>query len=519
MTRRLVQIGHDLSSLHASAQILLLAASAASQEHLSLLEYLFHNNAPMPSRIWQEVPAFVHKLAMRNVDIKVAAAKGDTTLHRVLGRCRGGSSCWVLDCNLCSTLRFALLTTLGEKDETTLIQIVASSRKIRATFGDAHTKRAGDQEISRVLRRLEKIIFASGALLQATHKSYLDNPTLDRHPQRWLSGKELEACLEILQRMVDLVKVDTPEKTVVQSEGGDHHDEQCRLPSEDKINEVIALFKLERSRFNSLLLAADFGKSRADHQQIPIVTPVTVPDVNQDACAQVGASSTDRVERTQRLDVVQDTDDRSSGHSRPRLEIDVLFIGRTGAGKSSLINMVRGIPDHSEAAAKVSHDARPCTAHTDTYSSSLEAGVRCRLWDTPGLDHLAASHYVTRLVDRIRHQPASQQARPTEVTRDRNTTPKPIILVWCIDVMMPDILSQLGGKDGVNISSSSWGYPIFPYSGSGDTAVDLRLSTWKIPRLSDTSSPSLLETLSLSQTSINSQGHKAAADNIRAVGK
>ncbi|KAF8127052.1 hypothetical protein EV363DRAFT_1223873, partial [Boletus edulis] len=56
MTRRLVQIGHDLSSFHASAQILLLAASAASQEHLSLLEYLFHNNAPMPSRIWREVP-------------------------------------------------------------------------------------------------------------------------------------------------------------------------------------------------------------------------------------------------------------------------------------------------------------------------------------------------------------------------------------------------------------------------------------------------------------------------------
>ncbi|KAF8127051.1 hypothetical protein EV363DRAFT_1346999 [Boletus edulis] len=95
--------------------------------------------------------------------------------------------------------------------------------------------------------------------------------------------------------------------------------------------------------------------------------------------------------------------------------------------------MVRGIPDHSEAAAKVSHDARPCTAHTDAYSYSLEAGVRCRLWDTPGLDHLAASHYVARLVDRIRRQPASQQARPTE-------GPKPIILVWCIDAMEFDIL-------------------------------------------------------------------------------
>lgn len=148
--------------------------------------------------------------------------------------------------------------------------------------------------------------------------------------------------------------------------------------------------------------------------------------------------------------LTQDTNERSSTHPRPRLDIDVLFAGPTGVGKSSLVNMIRAIPDHSEAAAKVSHYTplypRRCTAHTTFYPTSLEAGVHCRLWDTPGLDYTADIHsryFVVRLVDQIR-QSASQQTEPAEASRDRTGT-KPIILVWCIDTTTagnPDIWQQ-----------------------------------------------------------------------------
>jgi len=124
----------------------------------------------------------------------------------------------------------------------------------------------------------------------------------------------------------------------------------------------------------------------------------------------------------------------------PRCEIDVFFAGRPGVGKSSLINMTRGIPDHSEVAARVSHNGRPCTAHTTPYSSPLESCVHCRLWDTPGLDHVTVEdsnhHFMAKLVDWIR-QPAFQQPGLTEETRAPIRKAGPI-LVWCIDAITMD---------------------------------------------------------------------------------
>ena len=95
-------------------------------------------------------------------------------------------------------------------------------------------------------------------------------------------------------------------------------------------------------------------------------------------------------------------------------EIDVILVGESGVGKSSLINMVIGVPDGSRGAARVSNDVKPCTMHTTSYSTSLEAGLRCRLWDTRGIIEVAGTND-RGLGTRIR-QLASQQARELKPT-------------------------------------------------------------------------------------------------------
>ena len=117
MIRRLVQIGHDLSCSASSVQFLLMVRSAALEGHLSLLEYLFCINTPIPSGILfaEKTAPLVLDLTHRGVDIKAVVAKGDIMLHRVLRRCFEGSSCWTLDCERCSKLRSTLLTALGRK--------------------------------------------------------------------------------------------------------------------------------------------------------------------------------------------------------------------------------------------------------------------------------------------------------------------------------------------------------------------------------------------------------------------
>ena len=93
--------------------------------------------------------------------------------------------------------------------------------------------------------------------------------------------------------------------------------------------------------------------------------------------------------------------------------------------------MIIGVPDDSEEAAKVSNNVKPCTTHATSYSMSLEAGLRCRLWDTRGLNEAAGTNdgwFKTKI-----RELASQQARELKKAlrvRIRLATP---ILVWCID--------------------------------------------------------------------------------------
>ncbi|KAN0090973.1 hypothetical protein V8E55_004539 [Tylopilus felleus] len=62
----------------------------------------------------------------------------------------------------------------------------------------------------------------------------------------------------------------------------------------------------------------------------------------------------------------------------------VVFIGETGSGKSSVINLIAG-----RNLAEVSPDVQPCTGNFAHYDVPLAIEGRpgmCRLWDTPGLN-------------------------------------------------------------------------------------------------------------------------------------
>jgi len=58
----------------------------------------------------------------------------------------------------------------------------------------------------------------------------------------------------------------------------------------------------------------------------------------------------------------------------------IIFIGETGSGKSSVINLIAGRPY-----APVSSSANPCTDQFSHYDVTI-GGTSYRLWDTPGLN-------------------------------------------------------------------------------------------------------------------------------------
>ena len=111
-----------------------------------------------------------------------------------------------------------------------------------------------------------------------------------------------------------------------------------------------------------------------------------------------------------------------------RAKINVVLVGQTGVGKSTAINMIMGIPDHSRAAALVGRSARVVTKYNACYSCVLTSGLRCELWDTRGLDAAtdedvnvtADDHLIARIAEQIPCLPSGS------------------IFIWCIQATKID---------------------------------------------------------------------------------
>ncbi len=72
--------------------------------------------------------------------------------------------------------------------------------------------------------------------------------------------------------------------------------------------------------------------------------------------------------------------------------VNILLIGRTGAGKSSLINTLF-------QADRAMVDVLPSTDQIQTYQWQLDAGERLALWDTPGYEQVQGDDLRTQVLD------------------------------------------------------------------------------------------------------------------------
>ncbi|KIK99588.1 hypothetical protein PAXRUDRAFT_822583 [Paxillus rubicundulus Ve08.2h10] len=77
-----------------------------------------------------------------------------------------------------------------------------------------------------------------------------------------------------------------------------------------------------------------------------------------------------------------------------RSPINVALVGKTGAGKSTLVNVLKG-----SAVAEVNNNAMPCTPHPICYEVE-EAGTTYHIWDTKGLSE-ASEEAATTPLDRF----------------------------------------------------------------------------------------------------------------------
>ena len=117
MLRRIVQVVCDFSrpdfKLESALRVTL---SVVSQKSLPVLLYLCSLDVPMPSRaLLIEGVTLVRELTLQGLDVNAIMTHGDIALHRAFGECRHGSSCWALDCNLCSVFIRAMGPQVSQK--------------------------------------------------------------------------------------------------------------------------------------------------------------------------------------------------------------------------------------------------------------------------------------------------------------------------------------------------------------------------------------------------------------------
>ncbi|KAG6374481.1 hypothetical protein JVT61DRAFT_4524 [Boletus reticuloceps] len=112
------------------------------------------------------------------------------------------------------------------------------------------------------------------------------------------------------------------------------------------------------------------------------------------------------------------------------LPIDVLLVGRKGAGKSALVNMILGVPDHLPGAAQVSDGG---TLQITSYATQL-GSLPAQIWDTPGFDKTLEGHHIEdKFNDWLLQVSSSHSKHDVETDHLYLNLKLPIIqVVWCM---------------------------------------------------------------------------------------
>ncbi|KAF8843721.1 hypothetical protein BDN67DRAFT_113856 [Paxillus ammoniavirescens] len=115
------------------------------------------------------------------------------------------------------------------------------------------------------------------------------------------------------------------------------------------------------------------------------------------------------------------------GSRQTRPTINVAVVGITGAGKSTLVNVLKGSHD-----AEANNDVEPCTIKTTPYEV-VEAEATYRIWDTRGLhepSQEAATTPLQRFLNFFRISPDADHQLKKFL---RGTDPKINLVLLCID--------------------------------------------------------------------------------------
>jgi len=127
----------------------------------------------------------------------------------------------------------------------TLVEIARVSRQLSDEFVK-HARGKTSESF-----QLEKIVVASGVILEALNGALLHNGNVDERLKDWLSGSEPNMCLDVLSRMEVLLNAKADDGYHRGLKG--YFRPPSSLPTQDKSIEAIRLFRKHQSYFHFLL--------------------------------------------------------------------------------------------------------------------------------------------------------------------------------------------------------------------------------------------------------------------------